>query len=312
MVPVQSIDGTYTAVKDASIGPAFHNHNGKLQADVITPAGFANLLELQYFQSPGTLRKGLECLPHIAFDVNRPDYPTERVTTIEIPHRLASYYNLLGQANGEKGVVETMVRQKASEVGLAAAVGYFDPNSLLMGYLFTNWDNVNVNISAGSRNIQGSIKAFDVTRVKGAGVSKDPILPSNEYGQLQGAPATLSSKGLGHIPLNSGHSFISDDVRLSAWVLYKQIDRLPVSSELKTLVASLGEFQLASLLSDDIYIRTGCNLFPINEEDGNYEVDEYITKVQKACEACLSKGVINPNTVETFELNIKAKKASKK
>ena len=309
----ETTNGTQKPTTYADFGPAIYNdRKGNQFATIASPTAFKNLLEETIIGTPGSLIDELDSLlPHLVAHKTSPDYVDEVVTSVELPHRMASSWFLGSKAKmkGIKDPFNKILKQKFQEVGVPAAVGYYCPNTLLHGYMFTAIEGLNTHVSKRGGMITGGIESRNVIKVRDAGVAFDPILVSaSGVKSINGSKveqSKLSKEALGNIIVSDSYVVKGSDVKLSLDINYLGIKKMPVDPALKELIVDLANLQAALLLRSKIDVRVNTMLRPCDGEVDKFNSDEMLEMVVSSCKKCIELGVVNPDIITSFDVNIK-------
>lgn len=306
----KSINDDYQPSTYANSGSAIYNStDGSQFATLASATAFKNLLEATLIQGQGQLIDELDgVLPHLVICKKDPNYIDVNVTSVEIPHRIASAWFYDSKMRIDKKTFETIFLEKVREVGVPAAVAYYCPNSLLHGYLFTAIKGLNTNVSKGLGMIMGGIRANNVVRIKNAGVSFDPlVVGAGDVKTINGEKVgnKLSSNATGNIVIDSSFLVTSNDVKVSLEIDYDGIDLLPVDTRVKQLLVNLANFQASKLLNRKIKVRVNTSLRPVNSDDMfKYPEEECLQALIESCEECKQAGLINPDVITAFDFKV--------
>lgn len=203
-------------------------------------------------------------------------------------HRLASAYVMDGTINGQKGRewmkdrLGLVAGQPLNNQAVAAAVAGLDPVSLIHGVFFAQkpwpWQ------PKIARALTCFIEAHDVKEAVSGGVKKDSVILSPGEGG--------SSEGYGMVPYHRIEYTAAEIVG------YVSVDRAQVRSyglsEAGTeLVQALIDFELATLFSGGLRLRTACDLQVVDVSGGALpDLAAAVARIGAAV-AALGKGTVH-------------------
>lgn len=167
---------------------------------------------------------------------------------------------------------------------LAAAVFYYDPNSVLHGVFLAKM----VGLARLTRLLSGFIEASDASLAASGGVKNDRIDPSGKG--FEGGAV----EGFGNIP------FARNEYTAGKITAYFSFDNallrsygLPESANL--LLRLLGLWKIAKFLSEPRRLRSNCDLAIREQPAGLPELAEIEQELPGAIQACASEGLFaNP------------------
>ena len=299
----------------ANTGSAIYNEvdSDRKFATILSKTAFINQLEDTMLSCPGQVTEDLQAiLPRLEINKSSDVYIDETITSLEVPHRIASAWFLKHSkmTNGEN--FNVILQEKIKNVGIHSAVAYWDPNSLIHGYMFTMLENVNPNYSKATGCIEGEITAFDIVKVKNAGVANDPISPKSKFTVNGRELEKASTEVTGNIVISDSVLVKSNNIRLTLKLNYNRINKLPVAPEVRAYLLELANLQVARLLNDEIDVRVHTVLEPVDGEYDKYDADAIIERLGKAANICFEKDLMNPEVVTSFDAHVSASKVKKK
>jgi len=299
LVPIQGTRFQPTGFPN--LGAAEYNlHDGTAMLLVESAQSMANRLEATAWDDAAdALVQPLTGVPYVRTVVNT---ETAEVATDSIreAHRLNSAY-LVGIHDDLRARASIAVSKKEGASAyvdrrkLAAAVFYYDPNSVLHGVFLEKI----VGGARLTRVLSAFIEARDVTVAASGGVKNDRVDPSGK--EFGGAAA-----GFGNVP------FARAEYTADTITAYFSIDTtmlhgygLPTSAE--RLLVALGLWKIRRFLESEAHLRSACDLklkeLTISAPAGMKlpETPEIETEIAAMLAACRAEGLIADPAVTSVE-----------
>ena len=313
LAPLQG--NRFSASSFPNIGAAFYWKNGKKMVTVETSQAVANLCE-EAMLGPDRIRLKDEFngIPYVLVHLKSKD-PKETdidmyTSSLAESHRLSSPY-IIDQKDFRSMIEKKMNYSRISIdwKAIAAAILYFDPNSVIHGVFFPNLEGGRAKLS---RLLDGYIEAEGVEDVPAHGVNNNRIDPRG----LIRAVDSQDSSVYQNTPYSNVH-FTAEQIRAYFKLNIAHLRSYGFSPEATDLIISLSLYQIQHFLTYGLELRSSCDLELVGSLElnvKNWQVPDMGTLVEwirEDAKACMKQGLFPPSAVTeitTFVKKFKEKK----
>jgi CRISPR-associated protein Csb1 len=269
----------------------FETADGTKALIVESPQSMANRLEATTWdQARAGQAEELSGLPYVKIVGGTGEFLSS--SRLEA-HRLASAYIMKGTIDGTDGA-----KWMAEQLGLAAgrpldhravarACFALDPVSLVHGVFFAQkgwpWQ------PKIARAVTSFIEAYDVRPVVSGGVKRDVV--NNE------AKDGATSEGYGTVP-HHRVEYTAKTITAFFTIDHAQFRSYGLSEPATALLEALADFEIASLLSGGLRLRTACDL-TVRSVDGDLpDAQDAAQRITKLTAECVDE--LGPVTIATW------------
>lgn len=268
-VPLEVVQGSrFQPTGFPDIGPAEFERptaNGSRQSALLVEStqSMANRLEAQGWDvGRDQPVEALDGLPHVR--VTADDDGRYLTSSRTEPHRLASAWIKNSVLDGKpmKDVIRERLDLRAdtplSAQGIATALMKLDPLCLVHGVFFAEDKDVWPGQPKVSRAITGFVEAADVSSVTSGGVKRDHV-------QHRNTPGRGAKEGYGSVPFHRVE-YTAASITAYFAIDLQQLRGYGLGDTATTLLDTVAQWEIASLLENGLRLRTACDLMPRENE----------------------------------------------